>query len=223
MNVDTWMQYRDAVEMIVPILALVISFLSIVLTVFSAWAQQRHFRMTMTPIPFIRLSDYENLIAVELVNGGYGTFVIDTVLVTPDAAKARRARKVGKVASLPRQLHVPRFRGRLAGAGEFDSLIDCVEDEIRVRRWDEFLQMYEERPVRASEVLTLLQLSKSDGDDGFELERRAVRRRLAPYFVVVTGRDANGRRVRAAVRSLDWFGRDLEEGQALSRRGPGGM
>lgn len=221
-----WLRYKDAVEMIVPVLALVISFMSIALTVFSVLAQQHHSRKSVLPIPFIRLSDYQNLLAVELVNGGAGTFLVDTVLVTSSRARAERAKSGKQVRSPLRSIefHAPRFRGRAAQIGEFDSLVDCVETQCTVRKWDEFLQMHERRPVRASEAVLLLQLSGDEGDEEFVRERVAVRAALAMYHVIVTGHNVYGERVTPAVSSLDWFGRELDQyGRAVARRGAGGM
>lgn len=217
-----WEQYKAAIDMFVPVFALLISFASILLTFLSIWAQGRQSRMSIMPMPYFRLSNYLNLVAVELVNGGLGTFVIESIVVTPDSDRARDlARKFLFPLQRSAQVDEARLRTLIRGrlrSGEFGSLIDCVE-QCEVNTWDEFLAMAERRPVSPSEPVPLLMLSGKHEDADFQRQRDSVRFALAPMHAIVTGHDIHGNRF-AATRSLQWFG---ETPRALSSRGPKGM
>lgn len=211
-----WLPHKDEIEMIVPVLALIISGLSILLTFLSVWAQGRQSRMSVMPMPYVRLSDYLNLVAVELVNGGVGTFVIDTIIVTEDARRAQRL-----CATFRRSLwKSTRAAATRLKAGEFGALIDSVR-HCNVSTWDEFLSMAERRPVPPNESVPLLMLSGLFDNEDFKRQRDDVRWALSTKHIVVTGHDIHGNCF-ATTRSLDWFG-VTEKERALSSRGPEGM
>lgn len=222
---------RKTVEMILPVVALLFSS---VLAFLSIWAYGRQSRMSIMPMPYLRLSNYINLLAVELVNGGVGTFVIESIVVTPDSERARRIsrrfvyplwRFVFPIHWCPR-LDEARLREALRArlrTGEFGSLFECVAD-CKVKTWNEFLAMAERRPVSPSDPVPLLMLTgRPTTEPGrkteFEEERDGVRLALKRMHVVVTGHDIHRNRF-AATRSLDWF---ENPPIASSERGPKGM
>ena len=65
------------VSALVAMCAVLLSFLSILLTVTALRLQRRHFLKSVTPIAFIRARDYENFIEVALENVGIGPLLIE--------------------------------------------------------------------------------------------------------------------------------------------------
>jgi hypothetical protein len=62
--------------------ALLVSFLSIVLTVWTLRVQRRHNFLSVTPIASIPINDYEDNIAVKVKNTGVGPLLIETFRAT---------------------------------------------------------------------------------------------------------------------------------------------
>ncbi len=74
--------YKDELSGITALLALLISFLSIIFTVISLYFQRRHNFKSLTPILNISISDYENRIGVTLKNTGVGPLIIESFTAT---------------------------------------------------------------------------------------------------------------------------------------------
>ncbi len=72
----------DQVNAFVALCALFISLLSIVLTVFTLWMQQRHNYKSLTPIASLPIGDYENIIEVSLKNTGVGPLIVKKFIVS---------------------------------------------------------------------------------------------------------------------------------------------
>jgi len=70
-------------------IAVIISFISILLAIISLWIQRRHNFKSVTPIANIDLSDYENLIEVRIMNSGTGPLIISQV--TAETTTGQRA------------------------------------------------------------------------------------------------------------------------------------
>jgi hypothetical protein len=75
-------QNPDQVSAIVGVLALCVSFLSILLTVVSLYLSRRHNYKSLTPIASIPFSDYEDKLAVKIKNAGVGPLIIETFRAT---------------------------------------------------------------------------------------------------------------------------------------------
>ena len=70
------------VDAVVALLALLISFVSILLTVIALYLQRQHNYKSLTPIVSFPVSDYENKIAVNLKNTGVGPLIVASLRVT---------------------------------------------------------------------------------------------------------------------------------------------
>lgn len=57
--------------------ALLVSFVSILLTIVSLWIQRRHNFKSLKPIASLPVGDYENLIEVKLRNTGVGPLIVE--------------------------------------------------------------------------------------------------------------------------------------------------
>src|SRR5260370_13582819 len=75
-------QNPGQVSAIVGMVALCVSFLSIVLTVVSLYLSRQHNYKSLTPIASIPFSDYEDKLAVKIKNTGVGPLIIETFRAT---------------------------------------------------------------------------------------------------------------------------------------------
>ena len=75
-------QNPGQVSAMVAMMALCISFLSILLTIVSLYLSRRHNYKSLTPIASIQFSDYENKVAVKIRNTGVGPLIIGTFRAT---------------------------------------------------------------------------------------------------------------------------------------------
>lgn len=75
-------QNPGQVSAIVGMLALCVSFLSILLTVVSLYLSRQHNYKSLTPIASIPFSDYENKLAVKIKNTGVGPLIIEAFRAT---------------------------------------------------------------------------------------------------------------------------------------------
>jgi len=82
-NLIQWIQENpQQVSAMVALMALCISFLSIFLTTLSLHLSRQHNFMSLTPIARILLSDYEDKLAVKIMNTGVGPLIIGTFQAT---------------------------------------------------------------------------------------------------------------------------------------------
>ncbi len=69
---------KDVIQALSSLLAILIGFLSIVLTFWTLWTNRKHHRLSVRPLADIDASDYEDRLAVTLTNRGSGPMVIKT-------------------------------------------------------------------------------------------------------------------------------------------------
>jgi hypothetical protein len=74
--------YPTQISALAAVAALLVSFLSIVLTSTALWLQRRHYFKSVTPIANILFGDYENLIRVTIRNNGVGPLLIKRFTVS---------------------------------------------------------------------------------------------------------------------------------------------
>ncbi len=72
----------DLANAIIATIALVVSFISVLLTVVSLYLTRQHNYKSLTPIASIPVSDYEDKVAVKIKNTGVGPLVIETFRAT---------------------------------------------------------------------------------------------------------------------------------------------
>src|SRR5262245_38368685 len=75
-------QNPGQVSAIVAMIALSVSFLSIILTIASLYLSRQHNFKSLTPIASIPFSDYEDKVAVKIKNTGVGPLIIGTFRAT---------------------------------------------------------------------------------------------------------------------------------------------
>lgn len=82
-NLIQWIQENpQQVSAMVALMALCISFLSILLTIWSLHLSRQHNFKSLTPIAIIQYNDYEDKLAVKIKNAGVGPLIISILRAT---------------------------------------------------------------------------------------------------------------------------------------------
>jgi hypothetical protein len=163
------------------IAALIISFLSILLTVLNTVTQIRHDRKSVLPIGHISVGDYENKLFVRLCNYGVGPMIVERMQIT----KAKTEQRIS------------------------DAIIDAMPELPNDYAWTIFVGDISGRAISARDSITLIQLDGDPSNDGFKKIRNRVRKALAPLSVKVEYKNIYNRKMPPARRNLDWFARNV--------------
>ena len=136
--------YPNQINAFAAICALIVSFLSILLTVWTARQQRKHNHLSIKPIAAISFGDYENSISVTIKNKGVGPLLVDCFRVTK--GKVEKDSLILWMPSLPAGLcwtnYVPSIDGTcIAQGGEIvalqldgdmtDSTFTSARDQVR--------------------------------------------------------------------------------------------
>lgn len=172
---------HDVVTAGTAVAALFVSLLSLLLTTFSMTTQRFHNRVSLMPIGFIMVGDYEDNIFVRLYNYGVGPMLITKLTVnrTNTSEEAR------------------------------STLIDYVSDLPNGLYWSNFVEHVDGRVVAKDGHITLIHLEGSSANKKFASARDTLRRELSSLTVTVAYKNIYGQKMKPANRSLDWFGRNI--------------
>jgi hypothetical protein len=141
--------------------------------------QRDHNRLSVVPVPFIALADFENHIRVKIRNDGIGPLLIKGITYSREGIKDEQADLVSYMPPLPITLH-----------------------------WSNFSSGYL-RSVRPGDEVILLELEGDLENPEFVGFRDKCRRKLAKLEVSVDYTDVYGGAFPVVSRNLDWFGRRL--------------
>lgn len=167
-------------ELIIAGCALVVSVISLGFTLWAQFAQRKHMRLSVRPVAAISVADFENRVAVWLVNKGLGPMRI-RILTVRDAAGTVHSDLLSHMPSLSSGVVWTNFYGRADGA---------------------FLQ--------AGKRLDLLLLEGDPDDRAFSVARDSIRKALSNLTVHVEYEDFYGKVMSSEKRTLSWFGRHYE-------------
>jgi hypothetical protein len=95
------------------------------------------------------------------------------------------------------------------GRDALSNLIDWMPDLPTARPWTDFSKNFHMRTLAADSHLVLLELTKVEGEVGFEACRDVVRAALSPLTVNVEYMDIYDNTMRPVRKTLDWFGRTI--------------
>ncbi|MBA7680811.1 hypothetical protein ES703_89132 [subsurface metagenome] len=144
--------------------------------------QRRHNLKSVTPLSNIELSDYENLVAVEIRNSGTGPLIIT------------------------------RFDARDKNGNSANNLIRLMPDLPDGIFWETYFEKVENFSIIPSKSLTVLKFSGDNRDTHFCEARDAIRKRLSEIEVTLTYRDIYGRKMPKNWRDMKWFARHFING-----------
>ena len=169
---------KDIIVVITALLAVIISFISIVLAVITAWQQRRHNFKSVMPLAVINLSDYLDMISVEVQNNGIGPLIIKEVFVfNRDDGEHR------------------------------DSVLAWLSDLKTDYTFDTFSIHLKDRVIAPNHAVVLLKLSGDIDDSDFIEARNEVRSALSKLVLIIKYEDIYGRKMEPAIRTMEWFGR----------------
>ena len=171
----------------VGLLALFVAGLSIYYTVRGLALQQRHNELSVLPVPFIALADYENLLRVKIRNDGLGPLIVKGL----------------------------KFHNKNQN-GEFSDLVSYMPTLPSSLSWSNFSSGYI-RSIRPGDELILLELQEDSFSLDFAAFRDACRQRLKFMQVELDYTDVYGLQFVAATRDLEWSGRRLASSRATNQ------
>ena len=96
-------------------------------------------------------------------------------------------------------------------SGSENSVIACMGELPNGRAWTHFATDFENRVLMPGQFLPLLELTKSDGEQGFDLSRNSCRSWLSKLECCLTYSDIYESKFVPYTKSLKWFGRRISE------------
>lgn len=165
-------------------LALIVAVFSIRFTNAGIKSQREHNFLSVRPIPFIALADFENHIRVRVRNDGTGPLIVKSVSVRESGKQPEHAELVAYMPTLPDGMAWTNF-----SSGEIGSI-----------------------PVGGEAIL--LELKLNAGVAAEAAIRDACRQALSKLEIGVTYSDVYNSEFPEKVRPLDWFGRRLAPSKA---------
>lgn len=160
--------------------AVIVSISALGLSIYVAWLQRRHMKLTVKPIPAITFGDYENEIKVYLENNGLGP------------------------------LHIIQFRVGVIGDKKKNkkSLVDCMDKLPFIPEWETFVHDQDHRYLRQGESSDLLCYKGDDNLEEFQLKRDEIRKILSKLEVEIIYSSVYDTEKLTYKRNLEWFGRE---------------
>lgn len=163
----------------VGLLALAVAGLSIFFTIRGLALQREHNRLSVVPVPFIALADYENLIRAKVRNDGIGPLMVKSLTYSRGGTNNEHQDLVSYMPALPEGLF-----------------------------WSNYSSGYV-RSIRPGDELILIELAGEIAETKFIEFRNKCRRVLSEMTITVDFTDVYGRTFQPVSRDLDWFGRRL--------------
>jgi len=111
--VDLIKSHPEQINALAAVCALFVSFLSILLTVYTLWLQRRHNFKSLTPIASITVGDYEDNLEVRLRNSGIGPLIIERF--TASDGNQERDDIISWMPSLPEETYWSAFTANIDG------------------------------------------------------------------------------------------------------------
>jgi hypothetical protein len=189
--IDFLMKNPDQTNALVALAAVGVSCLSVLLTVWSVAGQRKHNRLSVRPLAWISLADYEHRVSVKLHNNGVGPLIIQKIFVSDGQAVKDNV--------IDWMLDLPHGRQWNDFAKDLQARSLAPGGEI---------------------VLLLLKGDPKDdpvNDAKFGLARDLCRKWLKKLTVELHYTDVYNRAMTPATRSLSWFGRHAADHDAMAQ------
>jgi len=151
--IDFILKNPDNVAVLIAGLALILSFLSTILTLCSVWLQRIHNRVSVRPIAESTFSDFEDHLAVKIRNNGLGPLII-------------------------KKFEICRENKIIA-----DNLIELMPSQAETISWKNFVMSINNRVLIPGEELCILDLVGDQNNREFTEFRDKVRKALAPLII----------------------------------------
>ena len=167
--------------LLIATIAVFISFMSIVIGGLSLKIQRTHNRKTVKPIGNIILSDYENLLAVNIKNTGVGPLIIKSLKVYNDSGESKI------------------------------NIIDWMPEHPDNLPWTSFFANATDFVLPPGQSLNIIELkTNTDISNTFAEFRDQVRKALCGLTIELTYKDIYDKQMPTNQRDLEWFGRNVK-------------
>lgn len=173
-------------------LAVAVAYWSVRLSSKTLSTQERHNHLTVRPIPFLGLADYDDMLRVKISNDGSGPLIIKEVSVK-DSAGTSNSDVISWMPPLPDGMH-----------------------------WSQFTSHIVDRAFLPGSELILLQLEGDPEEERFSQFRRECRQTLARLTVQLRFTDVYENNFDPYSRTMDWFARDSQGADSGEASGTGG-
>lgn len=177
-DIIAWIASNDgSIAAICAVLALVTSFVAIVLTKKTLDSQHRHNRLSVKPVPMFGIGDYENRIFLSLKNVGLGPLVVKDFWSMNGVTKSSKP------------------------------LIELMPELSNGYAWSDFRGNIQDRVIPQNEQLMLLELCGDPDDNSFTESRDRVRKALGSLTVFIKYSDLYESDEKTYDEFLGWFHR----------------
>jgi len=167
-------------DVITAIISIVVSLTAIIYTKYSIGLQREHNRKSMTPLPWIKLGDYDSEIYVILENHGVGPMII---------------------------LRVSVFKSNDRSIVEKD--IFTWMPPLK-EPWEDYVSEFKDRSVRPGYEIPMIILKEENFKNGnFKTVRETIRKTLSELTVEIEYTDVYGSPFNSYKRDLKWFDRKM--------------
>ena len=160
--------------------ALLVAFVSVLLSMWTAYLQRRHMRLSVRPVGVIPVADWENRVGVFLKNTGLGPMRIVSLQASDEHGNTS------------------------------DKLLDLMPALEGETMWTTFHDTVDGATIEPGYEYRLLLLEGDLDDEDFISSRDRARDRLQYLTVTLEYEDLYGVRMEPCVKRLTWFGRHRE-------------
>ena len=191
MNVSIVSQPGDALasaasvaNVVVAFLALLVATISIFFTIRGLALQRKHNHLSVVPVPFIALADFENHIRVQIRNDGIGPLLIRKISFLVESA-----------------------------AGEHSDLVKYMPALPSGHYWTNYASG-DARSIRPGDALVLLELKIDHTEKKLADFRDLCRKTLSKMTICLEYTDVYRNQFPQVSRKLDWFNQRLAPSKA---------
>ncbi len=174
-----YMSDPENLKTVIAAVAVIVSFLSTLLALWSVYLQRKHNQISVKPLPDMIFGDYTNEIKVALHNHGLGPMILTKVEILKDEILLD------------------------------DDLISLMPEPPKGIDWDDFVELLKDRILAPGEEKMLVKLSGNPTNKTFVNFRNKVREELAPLKVKVYYKGIYDKEETVFEKSLDWFRRPI--------------
>jgi hypothetical protein len=160
--------------------AVAVAYWSVRLSSKALSSQERHNHLTVRPVPFVGLADFDHMIGVKVTNDGSGPLIIKRIVVT-DKTGTSYEDVVSWMPPLPDGIH-----------------------------WSQFTSHILDRALLPASALILLQLKGNSEEERFSDFQKECRKVLAGLTVQLWYTDVYENIFAPYSRQMDWFARERQ-------------
>jgi len=189
---NTLVANPDAANALAAIGSAVLAFIACLISLISLYVahaslkhQREHNRLSVRPLCYVTLGDYENQLFVKLRNNGTGPMIITSIKIK--GARDEDKPLIEAMPALPSEVQWTNF------------VEDCSGRSVPAGGELVLLELSQESTLRISPL----------SSSRFVLARDRVREALGKFEIRVCYTDIYGSKLPASVRSLNWFHRNL--------------